>query len=156
MDSVRIGEWRLVCKECGTPFTRVEFGIGDYGTFAYQTQSGERAFLFSLEDPVFDEVKDLFDDVLAGRAGEPLEDHVRHDALLEALVLTVDPAASGEEYFESEKAPCPRCGSTSVRVIQAPEDAPYIDVPAESVTHRRWAALSEDEKRSRIRSVIDA
>jgi hypothetical protein len=155
MDSINMEQRRLACEVCGTEYSRVRFGIGGYGSFAYQSRSGTRAFLFALEDPVFGEVKALLDDVLAQRVGKPLREHERHGALLRALALTVDPAPSGEEYFRNEEAPCPCCGSTSARLMQNLEEHRGIDVPAVSVTHRRWEALSHDEKRARIRSVIE-
>jgi hypothetical protein len=115
-----------------------------YGKFLLFSKSGKVRFLDAINDPVFDEVREM---LKAAGAISSSTTPAEADYLHEVFGKTVDRDESGEDFTMARPRSCPRCHSTDL-VTLADSFAGRIDVPV--VTHEHWNSLSESEKQKAI------
>jgi hypothetical protein len=132
--------WNIECSNCGYKDRTYSFGDQDsYGRLLGTTASNEIAEFNAWDDPVFNEISSLLDEILP--EGEPNHTLYFHHA----LGVACDPAPSGEQYVFSGEITCPNCGSKQVNY--GPSEPPIVelvDIPL--VTHKLWQQLSRKEK----------
>ena len=104
---------------------------------------GRAAYVDVFDDEVFDELTELakrlplvsgLSDRRWGELGQYL------------FGKTVDPDDDGSSYGISVPPRCPVCGSNRMDHWRATEPLEFVEVEIPHVTHRRWKALTEDEK----------
>jgi hypothetical protein len=138
-----------VCAQCGLAFATNHQSPYDYGVVQWSTNAGEQAFINPEVDPVWKEIEGLLYGALGIEEGGPEID----DSFRAALGLTIDPSPLGRTYCAWGQIACPRCGSLE-RLSSGPSKPPqFLDVPETAVTHERWLALAEDERRRMVEEV---
>lgn len=132
------------CKACGARFLTLFLGDMSYGQFLVRSKSGQVRYLDGINDPVFDEVREILKAAGAMSSSTTPEEA---DYFHEVFGRTVDRDENGEEFSTKRPRSCPRCHSTDL-VTLADSIGGMIDVPV--VTHEHWNSLSESEKRKAI------
>ena len=132
------------CEACGAHFLTLFLGDMSYGQFLMRSKSGQIRYLDGINDPVFDEVREI---LKAAGAMSSSSTWAEADYFHEVFGKTVDRDESGEEFSTMCPQSCPRCHSTDL-VTLADTVAGEIDVPV--ATHEHWNSLSESEKREAI------
>lgn len=149
MRKLRLQVFGNVCARCGARFRTLHQSPHDYGVAVLVSPSERVAAAAPDDDPVWEEVRVLVESIAEGRNMTDRDMAVRFPL---AFDRTVD-ALDGDRLYMWGDIPCPVCGSQE-RAISEPKEPPeFLDVTADAVTHERWEALSNEEKR---RKVIDA
>lgn len=137
--------WHTRCEDHGHEAITYVLAGDTYGRLLGRTPCHELAEFNSWEDPIFDEVGELVDELL--RRKNSVECFGR------VLGVACDPAPSGHLYDFTGKIWCPVCGSPNVHYWpDNPFQFEVIDLP--HVTHQGWQQLSEAEKRERLREAL--
>jgi hypothetical protein len=149
MRSYKLEVFHNTCGQCGHTFDRCVHPVED-GVFVYESSNGELRYFDSLTDRVWNEVKELTDEVLGREVSGTNDVAVFH----RILNLTIDPPTDGGTFISSwEKVPCPECASTS-RSRFGPYSPPRFEVVnIQSVTHYQWFQLSAAERFARAKGV---
>ncbi|MBC7251626.1 MAG: hypothetical protein H5T62_15275 [Anaerolineae bacterium] len=145
----KVIRWNVTCEDHGHQAITYVLAGDTYGRLLGTTPHHELAEFNSWEDPVFDEVGELVDELLrrVGRESWAAECFQR------ILGVACDPAPSGHLYDFTGKIWCPICGSPNVHY--RPDDPFQFEViELAHVTHQEWRRLSEAEKRVRIREAL--
>ena len=138
---IRLQVFENRCANCETSFRTLHQAPHDYGVAAFVGSSERVAMAVADEDAVWAEAKTLLEQTSKGRLGS----RQRTLCFPHFFNRTVD-EVEGHRLYMWGNIPCPKCGSfvrSSSRPIEPPE---FVNVYAEHVTHRRWDALSPEEK----------
>lgn len=134
---------KIVCLENGHRFHTFSLTGNGYGDFLGRTPLSEFAEFNSWEDPVFDEVISIVDDLIPHlkATGEPFR---------QVLGKACDPSPLGHVYNFTGKIWCPICRSDKVEHTSVANPVfETIEVP--QVTHEHWNKLSEEERTELIK-----
>jgi hypothetical protein len=140
------------CAICKEEFLSLHLSPYEYSIVLFETEDLKTSFLLQDEDPVWDEVSKLVEEI--GAQFELSEDEML--SICERVVTkTVDPfGCSHEELFIWGDIPCPRCGAMERSFFGPREPIDFVDVELEKVTHNRWDNTSKEKKRRQVESVI--
>jgi len=144
----RVIRWNVHCKDHGHRAVTYALAGDTYGRLLGGTPRHELAEFNSWEDPIFDEVDELVNELLLSR------ERGTSDCFGLVLGVACDPAPSGHLYDFTGKIWCPICGSPNL-ISYGPDDPPQfevIDLP--HVTHNTWRRFGDAEKRERIREAL--
>lgn len=132
-----------ICSECSTHFNAPTLSDFSYGEFLLWSSSRECRYLNAFEDETYREVIDLIEsnNIL----------HIPEYFLQEKYgELACDPDERGF-IFRISSPPCTKCGSTKMASIK---ELKMGECLVRSVTHFYWNSLSPEEKKSRLRLML--
>jgi hypothetical protein len=142
--ATKVIRWHTRCEDHGHEAIIYVLAGETYGRLLGTTPCHELAEFNSREDPVFDEVGELVDELL--RRDSP-------ECFRRVLGVACDPAPSGHLYDFTGKIWCPVCGSPNVHYWpDNPFQFEVVDLP--HVTHEQWQRLTDEEKRERLREAL--
>ena len=134
------------CSQCGTKFRAAVVSDFAYGIMLCRTPGGEVRYVDCFEDPVFGEIVRMIDALRI----EPLDDARASAAQREAFGLSCDPSLNGERFHAGVAPLCPQCGTARGERGQEPVDFVNLD----AVTHDRWGAMSDAQRRELVREAL--
>ncbi|MBC7251961.1 MAG: hypothetical protein H5T62_16990 [Anaerolineae bacterium] len=152
MKRVSVELWRFtaVCIN-GHEFCFHRFSDFHYGDLTIRTANQSELALVETDDPVFNEVGSIIDELLVAAWGNKNRSDWCFD---QVFPIVCDPAPSGLRYSFAEEVRCPVCNSTHL-VRYGPGEPPQVDtVELPVVTYNAWQQLSYEEKRGRLRDAL--
>lgn len=148
----RIARLRLECADCGAWSTVPDLGDFAYGEWILHTPvATDTAYLSAFENPVFDEVRSLVNELLADTG---LTSGIKATCFQKVFGWACDPAPSGHRYdLFNNKLWCYACGSTNIR---RHTDIPYViqEFYLRTPTHKAWQHLEDREKRELLKKAL--
>jgi hypothetical protein len=139
------------CRPENRRFTAPEI-VGGYGVFLLRSEAeGHEAYVEALSDDAFAEAGRLVDE--SPRAGR-LSEQRRAELTRAVFSVACDPAPDGTPYMIGRKPRCPFCGSHDVQFLHATEPPEFADLELPTVTHRKWASLSAEERRRLVDTAL--
>ena len=155
---VSLWELRAQCLACGHEFPSYVLPDMVYGEWLLRTCDGkEMAILQCLDNPVFDEVRELVDGLIArekNRKLQRLAQKRREPTLLDRVMpICCDPLGGAE--LTTAPPRCPLCQSANVdRFDHDPPRGMGINLPV--VTFHRWLAMRPDEREQKVAAKMRA
>jgi hypothetical protein len=139
------------CSSCDN---HIEFISDDgppaRGRVLLSIKSLQPAVIYYYEDPVYDEVASIVDDLLKDRRMSQLEVAKKFNQVFGEIC---DLAPDSSKYSMSGKHYCPSCGSKLTS--WGPSDPPRsCEVEIPRVTHTKWDTLDQDQKRRWIQELL--
>jgi hypothetical protein len=139
----------FTCGECRTILRAPVPVVADYGTLTYRSEGrGTLAIVNALEDPTFDEISHLTEQLQEVAAATARE---RGAAIQWVFGATADYDIDGSRFGVDFPPRCPNCESNNVvdfTVIEPPE---FVDVELPLLSHDHWSGLDEPDKMTDVR-----
>jgi hypothetical protein len=147
--------WKLLfegyCSRCNHRFDFIcDDGPPGGGRVLLSTKSMQPAVIYYCDDPVFEEVASIVDDLLKDRGMSQLEVAKKFDQIFGEIC---DMAPDSSKYSMSCNPYCPLCGSRLTS--WGPSDPPRsckVEIPR--VTHIKWDTLEPQQKREWIQILL--
>lgn len=139
------------CDHCGLRFDK-HVGPERYMAVVLISQgSCSAAKLMPREDPMFDEVGALVNELLSGKVKSDVDRAEHFDFIFGELC---DLAPDGTPYDISGRVWCPRCHRRAA--LGGPHDPPmFATVELPDVPHTHWDGLSPERRRERVRELLE-
>jgi hypothetical protein len=139
------------CSRCNHRFDFIcDDGPPGGGRVLLSTKSMQPAVIYYCDDPVFEEVASIVDDLLKDRGMSQLEVAKKFDQIFGEIC---DMAPDSSKYSMSCNPYCPLCGSRLTS--WGPSDPPRsckVEIPR--VTHIKWDTLEPQQKREWIQILL--
>lgn len=139
------------CGNCGQKFKTKELKGNRYGDFLMRSAKGDVAYLYAINDSVFDEFSLLLNQhPEISKMNDTQQAHILHKTFGYACDLS-----NNDSQFDITQRPiCPNC-KVSQLIYWSPTIPPeFIDINITPVTYKKWIASSEEEKRQIIDSAL--
>jgi hypothetical protein len=136
-----------ICKVCGTKFTSPS--VYGYGEFLMRSESGDLAYLYAIDDPVFKN----FSKQLAATPELANKQQAKTKALHNTFGFACDLSIDGTFYQITNKPKCPKCNNINYADFGITNPPESVDLDLSPVTHNLWQSLSK-EKQELIVSLI--
>lgn len=144
---------KFKCARCGKQFKAPDLGFNSYGEFLLRSiGNADEAYLNAMENSAYQEVNALLkvNSKVSGKKPGELADILRKWFGL----IACDPDRAGQPFQIGAFPKCISCGSQEMDYWEATDPAEFVERNVCLVTHVSWAALSDDEKKARIDSVL--
>ena len=141
------------CGKCNNHFEFIcdDNGPPAGGRILLSRKSLQPAVIYYFEDPVFDEVAGIVDDLLTGQGLSEHKVATRFDDIFGEIC---DPAPDSSSYFLGGDIPCPACAN-KVTSYGPTTPLKYCEVEIPKVTHKEWDNLTVAEKRRRVKALLE-
>ena len=136
--------YRYTCASCGHDF--VVPGAVGYGELVARSAGGS-ALLHGLDDPVYQEVRDM---LTALGAYKTLRDPDRGRLTQELFAVACDRDSDGSEFVIGAMPRCPICGSRAMKSWSPQGALPDDAIPL--LTHVGWSQLAPEAKQGLLKA----
>ncbi|RCS58581.1 hypothetical protein [Parvibium lacunae] len=146
---------KFKCAKCDGEFKAPEIVFDSYGEFLLRSVgNAEEAYLDAFQDKTYEEVDRLLkaNPRMIGKKSNLLADILRKNY----GAIACDPDSAGNPFQIGIFPKCPFCNSQEMEYWEETEPPQFVEKVVPVVTHTRWSALSDAEKRVKVDEVLSS